>query len=91
MTTCRVGIDMAGGGLIIGPGAPTVFVEGVPISVVGDGIATHGEAPHTTGSSLIATGSGTVMAEGKFVAIAPGVVSCGHTLAPGSTTVITGL
>jgi len=91
MTTCRVGIDMAGGGLIIGPGAPTVMVEGVPISTIGDGIATHGEAPHTTGSSLIVSGSGTVFAEGKFVAIAPGVVSCGHTLAPGSTTVITGL
>lgn len=82
---------MAGGGLIIGPGAPSVMVNGVPISTVGDGIATHGEAPHTSGSSLITLGSGTVLAEGKFVSIAPGTVSCGHTLSPGSSTVITGL
>lgn len=91
MTTCRVGTDMAGGGIIIGPGAPTVMVEGAPISTVGDGIATHGEAPHTSGSSLIASGSSTVLALGKFVSIAPGTVSCGHTLSPGSFTVITGL
>jgi uncharacterized Zn-binding protein involved in type VI secretion len=91
MTTCRLGIDMAGGGLIMGPGAPSVIVNNAPISTINDGIATHGEAPHTSGSSLITTGSGTVKAENKFVSIAPGVVSCGHTLAPGSTTVITGL
>lgn len=82
---------MAGGGLIVGPGAPTVIVENTPISTVGDGIATHGEAPHTSGSSLVTLGSSTVKAENKFVSIAPGVVSCGHTLSPGSTTVITGL
>ena len=84
---------MAGGGLITGPGEPTVFVNGAPIALVGDLIATHGEPPHTSGSSLIATGSTTVKAGPKsgFVAIAPGTVSCGHTLSPGSTTVITGL
>lgn len=82
---------MAGGGLIVGPGAPTVIVENTPISTIGDGIATHGEAPHTSGSSLVTLGSTTVKAENKFVSIAPGVVSCGHTLSPGSTTVITGL
>lgn len=85
---------MAGGGIIIGPGAPTVMVEGAPISLVGDGIATHGEAPHTSGSSIIATGSLTVKAGNgidRDVAIAPGTVSCGHTLSPGSSTVITGI
>ena len=82
---------MAGGGVIIGPGAPTVMVNGAIVSTVGDSIATHGEAPHTSGSSIISSGSSTVFAMGKPVAIAPGVVSCGHTLSPGSFTVITGL
>lgn len=41
----RVGKDTAGG-LIIGPGEPTVLVNGYPISIRGDLIAGHGKSPH---------------------------------------------
>jgi hypothetical protein len=41
----RVGIDVAGG-LIVGPGNLTVFVEGFPVSMPGDLITTHGLPPH---------------------------------------------
>ena len=41
----RVGQDSAGG-LILGPGEPTVLVNGFPISLRGDAVAGHGDSPH---------------------------------------------
>lgn len=43
---CRVGVDTAGG-VILGPGAPKVFVENSVVSLVGDNIAGHGFPPHS--------------------------------------------
>lgn len=43
----RINIDTAGG-LIVGPGCPTIFAEGSQISLDGDLVATHGLPPHTT-------------------------------------------
>lgn len=42
----RVLLDTAGG-TILGPGAPTVFVENAPVSLEGDLIAPHGKSPHS--------------------------------------------
>ena len=42
----RVGLDIAGS-LIIGPGNPRVLVEGLPISLVGDGVVGHGDGSHS--------------------------------------------
>ena len=42
----RVFADSAGG-TILGPGIPSVIVNGVPISVIGDAIAPHGDPPHS--------------------------------------------
>ena len=85
----RVGRDSAGGGIVIGPGNPTVLVNGAPISTVSDVILTHGPAPHI--QPLIATGSKTVFAGGRPISLAlSSVVTCGDTLLPGSTNVIAG-
>lgn len=41
----RVGRDNAGG-LILGAGASTVFVNGFPLSLAGDAVAKHGKNKH---------------------------------------------
>jgi uncharacterized Zn-binding protein involved in type VI secretion len=41
----RVGKDKAGG-VILGPGCQTVFVNGYPISLRGDSVAGHGKDAH---------------------------------------------
>jgi len=41
----RVGIDSAGG-IITGPGCPTVLVNGAPISLNGDAVTGHDLPPH---------------------------------------------
>ena len=54
---CRVETDSAGG-LIIGPGSQSVFVEGFKVSLGGDAIMTHGLSPHaaaTTNSQGVVT------------------------------------
>jgi uncharacterized Zn-binding protein involved in type VI secretion len=51
----RVGLDTAGS-IIQGPGNPTVLVNSLPISVVGDAIAGHGEPPHS-GPATLSQGS----------------------------------
>jgi len=75
------------GGLIVGPGAPTVLTEGKPTSVVNDNIATHGESPHV--AATMVGSSSTVYAEGKLVCRDGDSGSCGHS-ATGSGTVFAG-
>lgn len=49
----RIEIDTAGG-IIIGPGSQSVFVEGEKISLPGDAISTHGKAPHAAATTTAA-------------------------------------
>lgn len=85
-------LDTAGGGLILGPSAFTVFCEGSFLSLIGDIILTHGEPPHTTATARILSGSFTVLCEGKFPSIqAMSTVTCGHTVDTGSATVLIGI
>ena len=92
----RVGIDNAGGGIIVGPGAPTVLAEGAIVSCAqgsfpGDTVFTHGEPPHT-GGATIETGSATVIAMGRPVTVGTfSIASCGHPIAPGAVTVQVGI
>lgn len=51
----RVGKDVAGG-LVLGPGEPTVRVNGFAISLRGDAVAGHGDPPH---SAPVMTGGST--------------------------------
>ena len=83
----KVGTSIAGG-LITGPGATTVLVEGTPLSVVGDTVAPHGLAPHN--ASVIISGSTTVLAEGQPVDRVGDGASCGHVVSTGSATVQVG-
>lgn len=78
----RVGIDNAGGGLILGPGAPTVRVNGAAAATLGDLIAPHGAGPHAV--AVIIGASLTVIGNSKRIARAGDLCSCGHTIAGGS-------
>ena len=82
----RVGIDKFATGAIVGPGSATVRVDGVPMSVVGDRIAPHGESPHKLAS--VVTGSATVRVDGKPASVQGiSTASCGHPETTGSSTV----
>lgn len=82
----RVGVDSAGG-IILGPGVPSVVVNGSAISVKGDSVAGHGDNPHA--APTMVGGSGSVIAGGKGVVRAGDAASCGDT-ASGSSNVIAG-
>ena len=79
----RVGTDMAGG-VIGGPGAGTVRINGSACSLLGDSVTPHGVAPHA-GASMAAASS-TVFAEGGRVVRSGDLASCGHA-ATGSSNV----
>lgn len=71
----RVGIDKAGG-TIVGALAPTVLVNGVPITVLGAPVVPHGKGPHA--GPVMATASSNVFANGIPVCRAGDIASCGH-------------
>lgn len=76
-----------GTGVILGPGAPTVLIEGSPASTVLDIVAPHGEPPHT--NPTIVTGSATVRAMGKPLTLqGTSVATCAHPASTGSFTVL---
>lgn len=75
------------GGTITGTLAPSVFVNGVPVSVIGDPVAPHGPPPHL--SPVMAQGSETVFAHGIPVCRKGDKASCGHP-ATGSSNVFIG-
>jgi uncharacterized Zn-binding protein involved in type VI secretion len=80
----RIGQDNAQG-IIIGPGARTVKVNGTSASITNDRIAAHGKSPHT--SSIVLTGSRTVFAEGNPLTVRGSTTRCGHLVASGSPNV----
>lgn len=80
----RVGVDSAGG-VITGPGESSVLVNGSPISLIGDSVASHGDSPHS--SATIVSGSSTVKAGGVGVVRVGDSASCGHTVSGGSSDV----
>ena len=77
----RVGVDSAGG-VITGPGESTVLVNGSPVSLIGDAVASHGTSPHD--SATIVSGSSTVRAGGVGVVRVGDSASCGDTVSGGS-------
>ena len=82
----RVGVDTAGD-IIIGDLAPTVFVDGSPIVVIGASITSHGLPPHA--NSTMSFGSATVFANGIAVCREGDLATCGHA-ASGSSDVFAG-
>jgi uncharacterized Zn-binding protein involved in type VI secretion len=82
----RVNVDAAGA-LIIGNLSPTVKVNGNPVAVIGASVEVHARGLHRT--SIIATGSSTVFAQGQAICRAGDMASCGHA-ASGSSNVKAG-
>lgn len=84
----RVGMDTAGGIIAGPPLAPTVFVNGAPIVVVGTLIAPHGTPPHD--AAAMAMGSSSVFAGGLPVCRDGDAATCGDTGSGGSPDVNAG-
>lgn len=82
----RVGVDSAAG-TILGPGVPSVRVNGSVISVKGDAVAGHAPGPHA--GPVMVGSSTTVFAGGIGVVRAGDAASCGDT-ATGSGNVFAG-
>ena len=73
----RVGIDNAGGGLILGAGNLLVNIDGAAWTVVGDSVADHGTGSHNSPNMTV--GSGLVSIDGIAACVAGNAASCGHT------------
>jgi len=82
----RALLDTAGG-LIVG-GEPSVLVNNMPISVLGDAVVGHGENQHAAASMLIG-GPRTVIAGGIPVVRQGDPATCGH-ISLGSLNVLIG-
>ncbi len=82
----RLFTDTAGG-VILGQGNSTVYVNGLPASVLGDAVAGHGQNAHSGPTMVVASGS--VFCSGLGVCRQGDSASCGHS-ATGSSNVFAG-
>ena len=82
----RKGQDKAKGA-IVGPSASTVKADGKFVALIGDNVASHGKAPHAK-PTLVSNGASKVLVDGKVPAKQGTVATCGHTVVPGSSSVI---
>lgn len=72
----RVGVDTAGG-LILGGGNSTVYIDGALAAVIGDAVTYHGVYPHD--APVMVGGSTSVFINGIGVCRAGDAASCGDT------------
>lgn len=90
----RLGDSNTAGGLVIGPGALSVTINGRPVATPGNKVTPHpccglpGCAAHCKAITLI--GSRSVTAEGKPIIYVGSPDSCFHTRATGSNNVTIG-
>lgn len=89
----RVGLDIVGaGGVILGPGAPTVLVNMLPQSTIFDAVAPHVPCPvipiHC--AATLVSGSLTVISQGLPATRLGDLASCGDSIVTGSINVIKG-
>lgn len=90
----RRGDANSAGGVVTGPCAPSVLVNGRPVSVPGDNVTPHpccgrrGCGSHC--SAKTKGGSGTVFAEGRPVILVGNTDTCGHGRIMGSPDVFVG-
>lgn len=82
--------DNVGGGVILGPGASSVRVNGFAVATDGDSIASHGNSPHSNAILVPGNGSLSVRAEGEYIQRAGDIASCGHPIIGGSPNVFVG-
>lgn len=89
----KVGVSYVGKptGIITGPGAPTVLVEGSVISCGKDIFSPHGENEHAGGTVVAASCSKTVIAMGRPVTVMTrSKGTCGESVMLGAATVTVG-
>lgn len=72
--TRDAGQDSAGGAII--QGSPNVFANNKPVARIGDRVAGHGDAPHS--SPVMAEGSGNVFTNNIPTCRAGDQATCGH-------------
>jgi uncharacterized Zn-binding protein involved in type VI secretion len=72
-----IGTDRAGG-TIIGGTQTKLCVTSIPVAVVGDPVASHGDSPH--GRTRITEGSSKLRVNGIPVAGTGDKAACGHTV-----------
>ncbi|MGL6576516.1 type VI secretion system PAAR protein [Aeromonas hydrophila] len=70
-------------------GSPDVFIDGIPAARVGDPLAPHDKPNHPPHPRKIASGSSTVLVNGKPLAMTGSAVDCGGVVI-GAGTVIVG-
>lgn len=84
---CRVGVDLVSTGVITGPGAPTVLVNGSIASTILDTVAPHGSPPHS--KAITITGASTVIAQFfPLNLMGTTIATCGHSATTGSPNVL---
>lgn len=87
----RKGDANSAGGVVTGPSAPSVLVNGRPVSVIGDSVSPHpccgkpGCGAHC--SAKTSKGASTVFAEGKPIILVGNNDTCGHGRNQGSSDV----
>jgi uncharacterized Zn-binding protein involved in type VI secretion len=86
----RVGDVTNHGGVIVGPGVPTVLIGGMPAAVMGDMHACPIPPPSHIPSSPFVIGSSTVLIGGKPALRTTDTCGCGAMPAVGCPTVIIG-
>lgn len=85
----RVGDVTNHGGVVIGPGVPTVLIGGVPAAVMGDTHVCPTPPPHVPSSPFV-MGSSTVLIGGKPALRTTDPCGCGAMAVVGCPTVIIG-
>ena len=85
LPAARLFSDAAGGQMFAG-GSSTVFVNGLPLSLMGALVWGHGENEHA--APYIMFGSNTVFANNKPVCKMNDTATCGHTIISSSNTFI---
>lgn len=71
--------------------SPDVYVDGRAVHRLGDAWAVHGACPnHTPHDGVASSGSATVFVNGKAICRIGDSISCGDTMAEGSSDVIAG-
>jgi uncharacterized Zn-binding protein involved in type VI secretion len=78
------------GGTVVGPGAPTVLIGGMPASVAMDNHVCAIPPPHAPPTSPFPMGSATVLIEGKPALRMGDPCLCGAAVAVGEPTVVIG-
>lgn len=86
----RVGDPSVHGGVVTGPGVPTVVIGGMPAAVMGDLHVCPISPPSHIPSSPFVAGSATVMLAGRPALRSTDAAGCGAVAAAGFPTVVIG-